>query len=588
MDRFLKRRTTIMQLTHIDIGKLCVSPVNMRHNKKAPDVSDILPSIRARGILVPLLVRPNGSPNTFEVVAGRRRYFSAKAVEAERGEFEPLPCAVMEPGDDAAALEASLIENIARLDPDEMSQHECFVRLVKEGKPVADIADTFGITEIMVKRRLALGNLLPKIREAYRDEEIDAETVRHLTMASKVQQKDWLVLFADPEGNAPRGYQLKQWLFGGQSVSTKVALFPVGEYPGQIVADLFGEEAYFADADLFWQKQNEAIAAKRAALLEVGWYEVIVLEIGEHFQSWEHQKTPKKKGGKVFIAVSHRGDVEIHEGYLSRQEARRRGKSETLEEGEGVSEPAKPSRPAMTKSMQNYLELHRHAVVRAALLAQPGAAFRLMVAHAVAASGHWQVKAEPQQTRGKDIAASIVASPAQQTFATEKAAVLTLLALSEDDDAVAWTNGDAYRTALVFARLLALSDDDVLRVAAYVMAETLASGSAVVEALGVHFKVAPRGHWQPDETFFDLIREKATINAMLAEVAGKTVADSNLAERVKTQKQIIRDCLDGTNGRIKVESWLPGWMEFPFRIYGDGACEIAEAYNSVAALFPAA
>lgn len=169
---------------------------------------------------------------------------------------------------------------MARLDPDEISQHECFVRLTKEGRSIADIAATFGITEIMVKRRLALGNLLPKIRDAYRNEEIDAETIRLLTLASKAQQKDWLALFVDPEQRAPHGYQLKQWLFGGQSVSTKVALFPVEDYPGLIVSDLFGEDSYFADADLFWQKQNEAIAAKRDALIEAGWTGVIVLEPG--------------------------------------------------------------------------------------------------------------------------------------------------------------------------------------------------------------------------------------------------------------------------------------------------------------------
>lgn len=575
-----------MQLTHIDIGKLSVSALNMRHGKKAPDTSDILPSICTRGVLVPLLVRPNGEPDNFEIVAGRRRYFAAKTVADEQGEIAPLPCAVMEPGDDAAALEASLIENIARLDPDEMSQYETFVRLTKEGRSVADIAATFGITERMVNQRLALGNLLPKIRDAYRNEEIDAETIRHLTLASKAQQKEWLALFTDPEANAPRGFQLKQWLFGGQSVSTKVALFPVADYPGQIVGDLFGEDSYFADADLFWQKQNEAIAAKRDAMIEAGWSEVVILEFGQHFQSWEHEKTPKKKGGKVFVTVSHRGEVEIHEGYLSRKELRRRAKSKPADDGDAAAEPIKSTRPAMTKSMQNYLELHRQAVVRLALLANPGTALRLIVAHAVAASGHWQVKGDPQQARSEEIAKSIAASPAQQAFTAEKTAVLNLLALPEDGDAIAWTNGDAYRTSLVFARLLALADDEVLRVAAYVMAETLAAGSAVVEALGVHLKLEPRGHWQPDEAFFDLIREKTTVNAMLAEVAGKPVADSNLAERAKTQKRIIRDCLDGTNGRVRVELWLPGWMEFPFRAYGDGACAITDACNSVAGLFP--
>ncbi|OWK18940.1 hypothetical protein AJ88_46590 [Mesorhizobium amorphae CCBAU 01583] len=108
----------------------------MRHGKRAPDISDILPSVRARGVLVPLLVRPNGEPESFEIVAGRRRYFAAKSIADERGEEDPLPCAIMEDGDDADALEASLIENIARLDPDEVSQWETFSRLSARAAPL--------------------------------------------------------------------------------------------------------------------------------------------------------------------------------------------------------------------------------------------------------------------------------------------------------------------------------------------------------------------------------------------------------------------------------------------------------------------
>ena len=90
----------------------------------------------------------------------------------------------MEQGDDAAALEASLLENTARLDPDEMTRFETFAKLIKEGKTTTQIADTFGVTEIMVKRSLALGNLIPPIRNAYRAEDIDARTIRLLTLAT--------------------------------------------------------------------------------------------------------------------------------------------------------------------------------------------------------------------------------------------------------------------------------------------------------------------------------------------------------------------------------------------------------------------
>ena len=134
-----------------------------------------------------------------------------------------------------------------------------------------DIAATFGISERQVTQRLALGNLLPRIREAYRSEEIDPETVRHLTLASKAQQKEWLGLFEGEDSRAPMGSDLKHWLFGGQSVSTKVALFSLEDYPGEIVSDLFGEERYFADSTLFWRHQNEAVAARKAAYAEAGW-----------------------------------------------------------------------------------------------------------------------------------------------------------------------------------------------------------------------------------------------------------------------------------------------------------------------------
>src|SRR4051794_2704378 len=134
-----------MQLRHIHIANLTVSAANMRGKGKV-DIANILPSVRARGVLVPLIVRANGSPDTFEIVAGKRRYHAALAVAEENGgETEPLPCAVLDDADDAAALEASLIENVARLDPDEVTRWETFTRLVKEGRSPEEIALTFGL-----------------------------------------------------------------------------------------------------------------------------------------------------------------------------------------------------------------------------------------------------------------------------------------------------------------------------------------------------------------------------------------------------------------------------------------------------------
>ncbi|WP_174549185.1 hypothetical protein [Novosphingobium rosa] len=47
-----------MKLDFIDLGKLSVSKANMRFSKKAPDVSDILPTVRQRGVIVPCRQSP--------------------------------------------------------------------------------------------------------------------------------------------------------------------------------------------------------------------------------------------------------------------------------------------------------------------------------------------------------------------------------------------------------------------------------------------------------------------------------------------------------------------------------------------------
>ena len=128
-----------MELQTIPLDRLAVSALNMRASRKKPFLDDILPSIRERGVLVPLLVRPNGEPDHFEIVAGRRRFLASKTIEKETGEARELPCRVLAEGDDAAAVEASILENTARLEPDEMQEFEAFKKLNDKGKSVEEL-----------------------------------------------------------------------------------------------------------------------------------------------------------------------------------------------------------------------------------------------------------------------------------------------------------------------------------------------------------------------------------------------------------------------------------------------------------------
>ena len=65
-------------LKTIPLTDLKVSRLNMRHGRKAPNIDDLLPSVRASGIRQPLLVRPEGKG--FGIVAGRRLFFALNAV----------------------------------------------------------------------------------------------------------------------------------------------------------------------------------------------------------------------------------------------------------------------------------------------------------------------------------------------------------------------------------------------------------------------------------------------------------------------------------------------------------------------------
>jgi ParB family chromosome partitioning protein len=552
-----------MQIDQIPLDRLSVSKANMRQGKKPPDVADILPSIIKRGVLSPLFVRPNCNPGHYEIVAGKRRFFASEIAAKECEDRAMLPCIVLGEGDDAEALEVSMIENLLRQNPDQVTQWESYTRLVKEGRSVEDIAATFALTEVQVKRILALGNLLPRIREAFRAEEIDAATVKHLTLASKAQQKAWLALYDDEEAYTPHGQQLKAWLFGGASVSVKNALFDLSGYEGQIVTNLFEEDGYFADADQFWAAQMVEVEKRKTALIEEGWSDVIVIPPHEHFSQWEHEKTPKRKGGRVYIQCRDNGEVLFHEGYVTRKEAQRVRKAEVS----GSDQPTKPSRPELTSTLATYVDLHRHAAVRHQLAIQSSVALRVMVAHAICGSPLWSVKSQDQKTRNDAVNESIENCVAEARFDEQRRAVLAVLGFDAERPTLTCDRYSGGALGPLVTRLLELPDAVVMEVLGIVMAETLASGSDLIELLGPVLKVDMADNWIADAAFYELLRDREVGLAILAEVGGSAVASANATEKGKTIKGLIADFLTGENGRPKTESWVPKWMRFPPAAY---------------------
>ncbi|NNL87611.1 MAG: chromosome partitioning protein ParB, partial [Marinicaulis sp.] len=427
-----------------------------------------------------------------------------------------------------------------------MQEFEAFKNLSDKGKSVEEIARIFGATELTVKRRLALGSLIPAIRKAYAADEIDGASITALTLASKEKQCEWSEMFQSEDMRAPRGRALKRWLLGGGEIETGAALFSLDTYEGDIFEDLFGEKSVFADAELFWQHQDAAIEAEAEKLRGGGWSTVTILPRGEFFSRWEHDQTPKKQSGEVFIEVRHSGEVIIHKGYA----LRRKQQAIAVE---------KKERPECSAPLESFIDLHRHAAARAVMLKHQGIALRLLAAHLMVGAPNIRCAPDPQRTRKEETAASIAASKGEAVMATERAEIAKLLDLEEPAH-IAGGNEDGWQLAYVFARLMKLSDEDITRTLTFIIAEIMTVGHEAVECLA---KVTPIdfGAWMtPDDAFFDLLRDKNITNVMLKEIAGSEVAAANASATAKAQKAIIRDCLEGRNGRERAANWRPAWL----------------------------
>ena len=571
-----------MELHHIPLENLTVSAINSRTHGVKEGLDSLTASIRAQGLLQPLLVRPVAAGEGYEIVAGQRRYLACQRI-AEDAPLEPLPCLVLAATDDAAALEISLTENLERLPMEPFDQHEAFARLVKLGQSVDAIAARFGVTERLVKQRLALANLTDAIKREARKGAVGIADAQRLALATPKQQREWMKLYRDQAQYAPRGSQLKAWLCGGAAIATEVALFPLEDYGGRIVADLFGEQSYFDDAATFWTLQNQAIAALREALLAKGWAQVEVLETGDFFKGWEHQRTPMDRGGGVFVSPQRTGEVLVHEGYLPLKEARRQARQAT---GTATADDApKAARSEATQALQNYLALHKEAALRYQLTQQPALALRLAVACLIGGADNWSVRGDRTQPFNAAIEASVRASAARGLFADERRAVGQWLggeaesaAASEFTEATLAGRGyGERRTAEVFGRLLELSDEQVLKILAVVAAEALVAGSGLAERLGEWLETDMRVFWQPDDAFVDLLTDKEALGRIAAELGGEPSHKATGAD----WRGLIRRRLNG-EGCQPVAEWLPRYFQFPTRGYTDRpVSEARTAYDQL-------
>jgi len=201
-------------MLRIPIGQLQPSALNPRRTQSVETDAELLASIKAHGILTPLLVRALTS-TTYEIVAGHRRWAAAVALG-----LETVPVTVRTLDDDQAR-EAAIIENLQREDLAPLDEAVAYDQLLaRPGQTPAMVAAVVGKSPAYVGRRLKLLTLVPEAQTALREGVLGVAHAELLTkLEPAVQTKAlaeavWLPLYArhddvDFEASGPDAHYLE-------------------------------------------------------------------------------------------------------------------------------------------------------------------------------------------------------------------------------------------------------------------------------------------------------------------------------------------------------------------------------------------
>ncbi|MFF6599317.1 ParB/RepB/Spo0J family partition protein, partial [Pseudomonas aeruginosa] len=154
-----------------------------RNARKMPRLSipELAASIARIGLLQNLIVILSADGEAYEVVAGDRRLTALKLLAKKKripADYE-VPCLLVP---DASARTVSLAENLMREQMHPADQFAAFAALVKEGRPIEDIAADFGVSPLVVQRRLKLANVSPRLMADYRAGGVTLEQLMALTI----------------------------------------------------------------------------------------------------------------------------------------------------------------------------------------------------------------------------------------------------------------------------------------------------------------------------------------------------------------------------------------------------------------------
>ncbi len=177
------------QLTHVPVDLLEKGRYQPRHDMREESLAELANSIRAQGVVQPIVVRPVGTPSAtapqrYEIIAGERRWRAAQMAG-----LVDVP-AVVRRVDDETAVAMALIENIQREDLNPLEEALALSRLVTEFELThQQVAQAVGRSRAAVTNLMRLLDLPQAIRPLIEKRELEMGHARALLSLTTAMQQ---------------------------------------------------------------------------------------------------------------------------------------------------------------------------------------------------------------------------------------------------------------------------------------------------------------------------------------------------------------------------------------------------------------
>jgi len=283
----------------VPLSQLRPSRRNVRKTA-GPSIDALASSIARVGLLQNLTVILAADGEHYEVVAGGRRLAALKLLAKKRrlSKDWEVPCLLVA---DASARTASLTENVQREAMHPADQFEAFAALVEEGRPVEDIAADFGVTPLVVQRRLKLANVSPRLMADYRADAVSLDQLMALAITDDHAAQEGAFYDApnwQRQPSALRERLTEREIDASHALVRFVGLDRYAAAGGGIRRDLFAEGdagVYLTDAALLETLVGEKLGSHAEAIRAEGWAWVDAVPAATYAELQAFQRAPRER-----------------------------------------------------------------------------------------------------------------------------------------------------------------------------------------------------------------------------------------------------------------------------------------------------